>query len=1071
MQPAPPRPAPARGSIPWQVLTLSLLLTLLATYYLWVTAEHRERLRFENQAERAERLLGDRMEVYVALLQAVSGLFAVQEPVHADAFRTFVSKLDLQRRYPGLQGIGFSRRAAPGEVGGLIESMRGQGVADFRIWPDPPRPEIHAILYIEPLDRRNRAALGYDMFTDPARRAAMVRARDTGAPALSERVILVQEIDAKKQPGFLLYVPVYRRGLPLGTQRERRFALLGYVYSPFRAGDFLGGILGPEQRQGIDFAVHAGEEPLRENLLFRSGAPERSRFTRTSTFEVGGTHWTLVSSSLPSFEQTAGRRQTWVVLLAGLLISAILFALSRSQVQARMAAEQAAAGLARSEEALRASGERYRQLVELSPEPIFVQRDGRFSFVNTALVRLLGLDGPGEILGRPVLDFIHPASRQQAARTGSLSVPPPHLLNASPVPEEGVLPPIAPGVLVEERWINRAGFTVDVEAAATTFLDQQAPVTQVLLRDISGRKSVERRLREEAGITETLYSIGLAAAAELDLRSLAQTIVDATTRITGAQFGAFFYHLIDDRGGFFREHSLAGTPPPGIEEFLAPRDPALPGPTFRGEGVVRIDDVLEDSRIGRRPPSPERWIGGLAVRSYLTAPIVSRSGELLGGLFFGHPEPGVFTRRVERILGGIAAQAAVAIDNARLYERERRARAEAETANQAKDRFMASLSHELRTPLTPVLAVIATLEREGSLAPGIAGPLATIRRNVELEARLIDDLLDLTRITRGKLELKPEVADLREVLSHALETCCPPGTNGRERFVIDLPAEEDLRLWGDAPRLTQVFWNLMTNALKFTPDGGPIRIRVRRDEAAGALAAAVSDQGIGIEPQRLPHVFDAFEQGQRSITRQYGGLGLGLAITKAIVELHGGQIEAESEGPGQGATFHLRLPVGAAHLPARGAEPRPPRSAPAEDESAERALHILLVEDHPDTADAMRTLLSVVGHRVTVANSAREALAAAEAVAAGAGGGRIDLVISDVGLPDVSGLELMPELRSRYHLRGIALSGYGMDEDVRRSHEAGFERHLTKPVSLQLLQEAIREVGGTADRGGARHGA
>ncbi|HJX27345.1 MAG TPA: ATP-binding protein, partial [Thermoanaerobaculia bacterium] len=631
------------------------------------------------------------------------------------------------------------------------------------------------------------------------------------------------------------------------------------------------------------------------------------------------------------------------------------------------------------------------------------------------------------------------------------------------------------------RWVTHLGRTVDVEAAASAFQDQTGEGTgesetasQVLLRDITDRKAAERRLREEAEITETLHSIGLATAAELDLRNLAQIIVDATTRITGARFGAFFYHLVDERGEIFREHALSGDPPAGIEEFLAPRDPQdprdleLPGPAFRGETVVRIDDVLDDSRFGRHPPL-ERGVGGLPIRSYLTAPVISRSGEILGGLFFGHSDPGAFTGRVERILVGIAAQSAVAIDNARLYDAERRARAESETANQAKDRFMASLSHELRTPLTPVLAVISSLERDSRLPRDVSDRLAMIRRNVELEARLIDDLLDLTRINRGKLELKPEVADLGDILAHATNACCPLDGEGRGNFDLELPegdrSNADLRLWADAPRLTQVFWNLFKNAVKFSPEGAPIRIRVSRDERAGQLVVDVIDQGIGIEPQRLAHVFDAFEQGQRSITRQYGGLGLGLAISKSIVELHGGRITARSEGSGRGSTFTVRLPLGAGRLETGALAPHRTSlaGAPEGTGNGTRPLRILLVEDHPDTAEAMQDLLSVVGHRVTVAHSAGEALvAAADAGQAegsdGDAGVGFDLVISDLGLPDLSGHELMSQLKSRFHLRGIALSGYGMDEDVQRSHEAGFERHLTKPVNLQLLQDAIREV-------------
>jgi signal transduction histidine kinase/CHASE1-domain containing sensor protein/ActR/RegA family two-component response regulator len=918
----------ARSWSPYGVLALSLLLTCLAAYYLIATAELKDRLRFENNVQRVQALIEHRMDTYLALLRAGSGFFTAEDLVTADQFKRFVDKLELAERYPTIRGIGFSRRIAPAERAAM-EAAQRKVFPGFRIWPAHPRPEVHAIVYFEPL--RNSAGLGFDMATEPARRTAMERARDTGQAAATGKVRLVLETEPLKQPAFLIYVPVYRRGLPLATVEDRRAALEGFVYAPFRSGDLLRDLLPPATRPNIAFQVFAAPEPRTADLLYESqriDPDHQPHFRLLRRLDLAGAPWTIAYSTLPSFEASSGRSQAWLVLVLGLITSAILFALARSQVHALARAEQAADGLRQSEEALR--------------------------------------------------------------------------------------------------------------------------------QDIAAREETDKRLREEAGISETLHSIGLAAAAELDLRNLAQTIVDATTRITGARFGAFFYHLVDERGELFREHALSGEPPEGIEDFLRPRDPATPTPMFRGEGVRRIDDVLDDSMFGRlsRPLEgrPARW----PIRSYLTTPVVSRSGELLGGFFFGHPEPGAFSERVERILGGIAAQAAVAIDNARLYEAERRARAEAETANQAKDRFMATLSHELRTPLAPVLAVISGLEME-ELDPGVRERLSTIRRNVELEARLIDDLLDLTRITRGKLELKPEVADLRQILEHALDACCPPGSPDRPRLLLDIP-EEGLRLWADAPRLTQVFWNLLKNALKFSPDGDPVRVQACRDEGRGQLVVEVADRGIGIEPQRLPRIFDAFEQGQRQITRQFGGLGLGLAISKAIVELHGGRITAASEGAGQGTRFTVRLPVGAARLPTASALPKTETGTARS--GADRPLHILLVEDHPDTAEAMAELLAAVGHRVTVANSASEALTAAETAQTASAREGIDLVISDVGLPDVSGLELMAQLKSRFRLRGIALSGYGMDEDVQRSRAAGFERHLTKPVNLQILRDTIQQVAG-----------
>jgi PAS domain S-box-containing protein len=384
-----------------------------------------------------------------------------------------------------------------------------------------------------------------------------------------------------------------------------------------------------------------------------------------------------------------------------------------------------------------------------------------------------------------------------------------------------------------------------------------------------------------------------------------------------------------------------------------------------------------------------------------------------------------------------------------------RARREAEAANQAKDHFLATLSHELRTPLTPVLAVLSGLQKNVQVPQEVRPQLAMMRRNVELEARLIDDMLDLTRIARGKLELRREVADLRQVVDHALQTARGDLFDKGLRLALDL-AEDDYGVWADTPRLTQVFWNLFSNAVKFTPAGGAITVRAWREEtpANPHLVVEVTDTGIGIEPESLADIFDAFQQGELAITRRFGGLGLGLAISKAIVELHGGSLSAASDGRGRGARFAVRLPVGDVRGSPEAERSRPAREIPApRPEEEEVPLRILLVEDHVDTAEAMAELLRELGHQVTVAGSVADGLAAAESQE-----GRLDLVLSDLGLPDGTGLDLMSELHGRYGVKGIALSGYGMEEDVRKSLEAGFDRHLTKPINLQALQTAIQDA-------------
>jgi two-component system CheB/CheR fusion protein len=296
-------------------------------------------------------------------------------------------------------------------------------------------------------------------------------------------------------------------------------------------------------------------------------------------------------------------------------------------------------------------------------------------------------------------------------------------------------------------------------------------------------------------------------------------------------------------------------------------------------------------------------------------------------------------------------------------------------------------------------------------------------------------------------------------LSHELRTPLTPvlltveALQGDRRVPSELGALDlaasDSWIRGDAARLEQVFWNLLSNALKFTGPGGSVRVRTW-NEPGGRLRVEVNDTGMGIEPAVLPHVFNAFEQGGGHVTRRFGGLGLGLAISKNLVELHGGSIEARSEGTGRGTAFTVTLDT---VQPA--AEGAGPEASP--DRETGRGLRLLLVEDHADTAEAMAELLQESGHRVTVARNLAEALSLADAAATGEEGG-FDLVVSDLGLPDGSGLDLMRELARRHGLRGIALSGYGTEQDVRDSLAAGFERHLVKPVGVRAIEAAIREV-------------
>lgn len=377
----------------------------------------------------------------------------------------------------------------------------------------------------------------------------------------------------------------------------------------------------------------------------------------------------------------------------------------------------------------------------------------------------------------------------------------------------------------------------------------------------------------------------------------------------------------------------------------------------------------------------------------------------------------------------------------RAIQQEQEARRHAEAASRAKDQFLAVLSHELRTPLTPVLLTLAAMETE-DLSDSLREDLAMIRRNVELETKLIDDLLDVTRIINGKLRLQLARINVHCLIEHVRDILQSDADARRLRIELDLQAKDDA-VNADPARLQQVFWNLLKNAIKFSYEGGRIVVRSRLDSSR-SLCVEVIDEGVGIEPEAMPRLFQAFEQGSARVTQQFGGLGLGLAISRAITELHGGTITAASEGVGKGACFTVTLPIVA---PVQ----RLLNRIDAGQQRRGDGVRVLLVEDHPDTGQMLQRYLSAEGFEVKLAGSVAAALQLADEQP-------FDIVISDIGLPDASGLDLMRRLRERCTLPGIAISGYGMETDVRNSREAGFFTHLTKPIDPSRLGSLIHQA-------------
>jgi signal transduction histidine kinase/ActR/RegA family two-component response regulator len=714
-------------AVPWFVLAVFLVLTLLATSYVWRTTRAADRARFDNAVQATRDAISARLDTYVNVLTATRGLVASDPALPRQDLRDYIRSHELQRRYPGIQGIGFSLRVPLEHVETLEHEMRQEAFEEFRVWPTVdkrlPLDEVHSIVVLEPSDRRNRAAMGFDMSTDPVRREAMNRARDTGLPTASGYVTLVQEIDGTKQPGFLIYTPVYTTGTTPPTIDERRRTLLGFVYAPFRAEDLLNGIFGTQRRPELGFEIRdAGKVLYRTHDL-----PRDPRWTSHGRLDVAGRHWDIVWISHREGYGPAVML-AGATLLGGLIIATLLFSLLRVQLAARAQAEQTAERLAASEAAL-------------------------------------------------------------------------------------------------------------------------------------------------------------------------------------------------------------------------------------------------------------------------------------------------------------------------------------QQANHAKDDFLATLSHELRTPMTSIMGW-AQMLADGMLdAETARTAIEAIGKSAKVQAQLIDDLLDVSRITAGKMRIEHQPVELAAVIAAAIETVRPAAeTKG---VSVSSQVEGSVCVSGDAHRLQQVVWNLLTNAVKFTDPGGEVFVTARTD--GRDVLIEVRDTGQGIEPEFMPHLFERFRQADSSSTRSHMGLGLGLAIVRHLVELHGGTIAAESRGVGKGATFRVRIP--------RLLEPVPRirRDTPAGGAMDIHGVRVLVVDDEEEVRKYVVTALRSAGVDVRAAASAEEALDALEQWPA-------DVVLTDLAMPHADGFDLLHWMRNAAAPRVsrvpvVALTAFAMPEDRERVRDAGFQGFLPKPVDPAQLRAAVARAAARAHSG------
>ena len=927
----------SRGILPYLILLLGFCFTLLVYYYFSKLTQEQDRSSFDRSVQEIQDRLRLRIETSIALLRAGTGLFAASESVEGNEFEQFVRQIELEKNYPGVLGIGFSKRFPAEKKGEVITEMHRQGINNFKIWPDDtPRREYNSILYLQPATEPNLVAIGFDMGTEEVRHQAMDAARDSGKATASGRVRLVQERDLPvKQEGFLIYAPIYRNGASLATVEERRQALIGFVYSPYRVGDFIQQV-SAEKNYDVSFLVYDGTEIKTENLLSpppddMSSAP---LFTGTKQLDVANRTWTIAYATKPSFEKYSGRSLLKYTVILGGLLSFLFFAVTRAEIRARTRAEQATEEVKESEATIRET--------------------------------------------------------------------------------------------LKERERAEEALRESAEAL---------------------RHANERALFEYERLLERIKALAQALGTARELNAIFRALREFTN--VSLPCNGFFVSLYDPvRDVRTCCYGWADGSELDVSE-LPPMPVTSTGPNSR---AVRTGEVvITNDYMRATQASPGIIVGpdnGLRPDSSIAVPMAVM-GRIIGTIEVQSYAHDVYRPEHATAMSMAANLTAVAIENVRLLKLERTAREAAEESNRLKDEFLATVSHELRTPLTAILGWSRLLEG-GTLDDSVTQQaVETIWRNAKAQAQIVDDILDVSRIITGNLYLDLHPLEVVPVVENAINVVRP--TADAKGIKIETHFDRTPAvISGDANRLQQVVWNLLSNAVKFTESGG--RVCVKVSQVAGSVEVSVSDTGQGIDKEFLPYVFDRFSQADSTTTRQHGGLGLGLAIARHLVEIHGGTIRAESPGIKQGATFTIRLPLveATAGTPAFSEKSHLALGQPPQSLSG---VNVLLVDDDSDTLKLMTTALTRRQANVTAVTSAGEAIRAISRK-------RPDVLVSDIAMPGEDGYGLIEKVRlletgDSQTIPAVAITAYAKDEDRQRALSAGFQIYLAKPIELTELISVV----------------
>lgn len=1141
----------------WVILFISFILTALAWHISDNAVRKRAAERFGFQSQDILSAIAGRMQEYEMVLRAGAGLFNASENVSREDWRKFSEELHLQRYFPGIQGVGFSLMVPAADKAGHVARVRAQGFPDYGIRPGGERPVYSSIVYLEPFDWRNQRAFGYDMYAEPIRRAAMERARDTGAPAVSGRVTLVQETRQDLQYGFLMYMPVYRRGMPVEAVEQRRAALEGFVYSPFRVRDLMTGILGAGQG-GIDFELYDGKAPSPESLLYKHAQNKETRYRPPAggarleglhDLTIAGRDWSLYVYARPGYLSAMEENQPLMVAVGGVMVDIMLFlvilSLGRQQKRAEHLAGQMTEQLARSEK-------RYRVLFEQAKAPMLIidPQDGSIVDTNEAAVAFYGYERdrlvqmrvsdinmlpPAEIhremeqarlLRKDCFHYSHRLAsgdvRRVEVRAGPIELDGRELLYSIifDITQRWRLEEAKQRQLASLRSLNEVEAIRDVPLAdqlrqaldiGSRLLGLEYGIVSHILGDcyqVVAHVSPPGTLTDgqSFALGHTYCAITLGRSGVLAIDHMAdspylghpcykafklEAYVGAKFKVDGATYGTVNFSSPRPYGRAFEDSDL---------EFMAllanwvgsaiERDQArqrLAESELRLKTIVEVEpecvqvldaqgNIVQINRAGVafcEAESPQQVEGRPllefvapefheACRGLQARVLAGDSGRMemeIVGLAGRRRWLEVHAVPLCNPQGDVTSVLSVARDTTERRQAEaelRTAKEAAEAASLAKSQFLATMSHEIRTPMNGILGMAQLLLMQGLEKDKVQGYARTILSSGQTLMALLNDILDLSKVEAGRLELLESAFDPEEILEEVAALFAGPAHHKGLEIGVAWKGPRPAGYRADPIRLRQMLSNLVCNAIKFSTRG---RVRVEATERQrgglwAELVFSVTDEGIGIPPDKQRLLFAPFSQVDMSRSRSYGGSGLGLSIVRSLARLMGGDVGVESEAD-QGARFWFSIQAkidGALGETATGEGG--PLPTPRASLTGRR---VLLVEDNLVNRRVVATMLERLGLAVASAEDGREAVDLITR------GDPPELVLMDCQMPVMDGYEATRYLRQweteqgQPHLPIVALTANAFEEDRKRCLAAGMDDFMSKPVRMRELHDMLEK--------------